>query len=55
MPSFAAYYCKGETVNAVATMQMDPVMSTVAELMRRGRMLTKSQINNGEDVLQASL
>lgn len=29
MPSFAAFFCKGEEVNAVATMQMDPVVSLV--------------------------
>jgi NADPH-dependent 2,4-dienoyl-CoA reductase/sulfur reductase-like enzyme/nitrite reductase/ring-hydroxylating ferredoxin subunit len=52
---FAAYYCKDDTVVAVATMQTDPVMVKVAELMRRGEMLSKSDIKNGQDVLKAGL
>ncbi|KAF4213189.1 hypothetical protein CNMCM8980_010479 [Aspergillus fumigatiaffinis] len=48
---FAAYYCKNETVVAVATMGMDPIMSKCAELMRRGNMPSKSQIESGVDVL----
>ncbi|GKZ99289.1 hypothetical protein AnigIFM60653_003496 [Aspergillus niger] len=48
---FAAYYCKGDTVVAVATMGMDPVMVKSAELMRRKNMPTKSQIQSGVDVL----
>jgi len=32
---FAAFYAKGETIVAVASMQMDPVMTKSAELMRR--------------------
>jgi NADPH-dependent 2,4-dienoyl-CoA reductase/sulfur reductase-like enzyme len=52
---FAAYYTKGDDVVAVASMQMDPIMVTCAELMRRGEMLSKSDINGGRDPLQASL
>jgi NADPH-dependent 2,4-dienoyl-CoA reductase/sulfur reductase-like enzyme len=48
---FAAYYCKGETVVAVATMQMDPIMSKSAELMRRGNMPSKKELEDGVDVL----
>ncbi|PYI32817.1 AIF-like mitochondrial oxidoreductase [Aspergillus indologenus CBS 114.80] len=48
---FAAYYTKGETVVAVATMGMDPIMVKCAELMRRKKMPTKSQIQGGADVL----
>ncbi|KAI9043535.1 putative AIF-like mitochondrial oxidoreductase (Nfrl) [Aspergillus affinis] len=48
---FAAYYTKGDTVVAVATMGMDPIMAQSAELMRRGNMPTKSQIEGGLDVL----
>ncbi|KAL1961861.1 hypothetical protein VTN77DRAFT_985 [Rasamsonia byssochlamydoides] len=48
---FAAYYCKGETVVAVATMQTDPVMVKSAELMRRGKMPSKKEIEEGVDVL----
>lgn len=48
---FIAYYCKGETIVAVATMGMDPVMSKSSELMRRGNMPSKSQVESGVDVL----
>ncbi|KAJ9616541.1 Apoptosis-inducing factor 1 [Cladophialophora chaetospira] len=52
---FAAFYTKDDTVVAMASMMMDPIMAKTAELMRRGKMLSKSQIKNGEDVLQAHL
>ncbi|KAL4801931.1 hypothetical protein BDV18DRAFT_164442 [Aspergillus unguis] len=52
---FAAFYTKGETVVAVATMGMDPVMVKSAELMRRNNMLSKSDIKAGKDVLSAGL
>ncbi|KAE8146741.1 hypothetical protein BDV25DRAFT_143424 [Aspergillus avenaceus] len=52
---FAAYYCKGDTVVAVATMGMDPIMVKCAELMRRKNMPSKSQIEGGVDVLAISL
>ncbi len=52
---FAAYYTKGDTVVAMASMMMDPTMAKSAELMRRGKMLSKSQLRGGEDVLQVSL
>jgi NADPH-dependent 2,4-dienoyl-CoA reductase/sulfur reductase-like enzyme len=52
---FVAYYCKGETIVAVATMQTDPVMSQASELMRRGKMPTKSEVKNGTDILQISV
>ncbi|KAL4814584.1 hypothetical protein BDW67DRAFT_192108 [Aspergillus spinulosporus] len=48
---FAAFYCKGETVVAVATMGMDPVMVKCAELMRRNNMPSKKEIQDGVDVL----
>lgn len=48
---FVAYYCKGETVVAVASMQKDPYMSQSAELMRRGGMPTKSELKAGKDIL----
>lgn len=48
---FAAYYCKDDTVVAVATMGMDPIMAKSAELMRRKSMPSKSQIESGVDVL----
>ncbi|PQE23621.1 putative rhodocoxin reductase protein [Rutstroemia sp. NJR-2017a BVV2] len=52
---FVAYYCKGETIVAVATMQTDPVMSQASELMRRGKMPTKSEVKNGTDILQINV
>jgi len=52
---FAAFYTSGETVVAVATMMMDPVNSKCAELMRRGRMPSKSEIQSGVDVLEIGL
>lgn len=48
---FSAFYCKGDTVVAVATMGMDPLMAKSAELMRRGNMPTRSQIESGIDLL----
>lgn len=52
---FAAFYANGETVVAVACMQMDPVMSHSAELMRRGKMPSKSELKGGLDVLSVGL
>ena len=52
---FAAFYASGETVVAVATMQMDPVNSKCAELMRRGNMPSKSELKDGVDVLEIGL
>lgn len=52
---FAAFYAKGETIVAVASMQMDPVMSHSAELMRRGKMPGKSELKSGVDVLTVDL
>ena len=52
---FAAFYAKGETVVAVASMMMDPVMSQSAELMRRGKMPSKSELKGGTDVLKVDL
>ena len=52
---FAAFYAKGETVVAVASMQMDPVMSYSAELMRRGKMPSKSELKGGVDVCSVGL
>jgi len=48
---FIAFYCLGETVVAVASMQKDPAMSQAAELMRRGGMLSKSQLKAGGDIM----
>ena len=48
---FVAYYAKGETVVAVATMNFDPVNSKCVDLMLRGLMPTKSELENGKDPL----
>ena len=52
---FAAYYTQGDTVVAVATMMMDPVMTKCAELMRRGNMPSKKDIQDDVDVLTVDL
>ncbi|CAK7212657.1 Apoptosis-inducing factor 1 [Sporothrix bragantina] len=49
--SWAVFYTKGDVVVAVATMGKDPVMSQSAELMKAGRMPSKSQLAGGLDVL----
>lgn len=48
---FAAFYTAGDKVVAVATMGMDPINSKCAELMRRGNMPGKQDLENGIDVL----
>ncbi|TID26925.1 putative rubredoxin-nad(+) reductase protein [Venturia nashicola] len=50
-PSFVAYYTKADIVVAVASVGKDPVVMQVAELMRRGRMVGKSEIQKGVDPL----
>lgn len=52
---FVAYYTKGETVVAVGTMGVDPVMTASSELMRRGAMPSISEIKKGVDVLSISV
>jgi NADPH-dependent 2,4-dienoyl-CoA reductase/sulfur reductase-like enzyme len=49
--NFVAYYTKGETVVALASMGRDPVMAQAAELMRRDKMPSKSQIKSGLNIL----
>jgi hypothetical protein len=48
---FAAYYCRGNTVVAMASMGMDPAMVKSAELMRTGKMPSKTDLRNGVDIL----
>ncbi|KAM5466387.1 Apoptosis-inducing factor 1 [Microsporum audouinii] len=52
---FAAFYTLGDTVVAVATMGMDPIVSKSAELMRRGNMPGKKELQAGTDVLTVDL
>ncbi|KAH8199955.1 hypothetical protein TruAng_005894 [Truncatella angustata] len=49
--NFVAYYTKGETVVALASMGRDPVVAQAAELMRRDKFSSKSQITGGLDIL----
>lgn len=48
---WVAYYCKGETVVAMASMGKDPVMAQCAQMMALNKMPNKSQLKNGLDVL----
>lgn len=52
---FAAFYTAGDKVVAVASMGMDPLNSKSAELMRRGCMPSKTDLQNGVDVLALDL
>lgn len=54
-PSFVAYYAKGEEIVAVASMQKDPYMTQSAELMRRKKMPSRSEIQKGLDIMEVSL
>lgn len=51
---FVAYYTKGETVVAMASMGRDPLMSQSSELMRLDKMPSKSQLQGGTDVMAIS-
>jgi len=53
--SFVAYYTKGEEIVAVASMQKDPYMTQSAELMARGAMPSKSELNKGVDIMSISV
>jgi hypothetical protein len=53
--SWVAYFTKGDEVHAVASMMKDPYMTQSAELMRRQKMPSKSEINKGIDVLEVSI
>ena len=52
---FAAFYGKGDTTVAVASMMMDPIMTQSAELMRRGKMPGLKELRGGLDVRNVSL
>ena len=47
-----AYYTQGERVVAVASQNYDPVVVQSAELLRRGKMLSKSEIKAGKSPLE---
>ena len=48
---WVAYYAKGDTIVAMASMGMDPVMAQCAQLMQLGKMPSKQAIQDGLDVL----
>jgi NADPH-dependent 2,4-dienoyl-CoA reductase/sulfur reductase-like enzyme len=52
---FAAFYTKGEIVVAMASMQMDPVMIQASELMRRGKMPSKNELQKGVNIMEISV
>ncbi|KAG6013050.1 hypothetical protein E4U54_007138 [Claviceps lovelessii] len=53
--NFVAYYTKGETVVAMASMGRDPLMSQSSELMRLGKMPSKSHLQAGTDLMAISI
>ena len=53
--SFIAYYTKAEEVVAAASMGKDPLVMQVAELLRQGKMPTKTELKKGVDILQIDL
>ncbi|TQV92287.1 hypothetical protein V2A60_006975 [Cordyceps javanica] len=52
---FIAYYTRGDTVVAAASMGMDPAVMQSSELMRLGKMPSKSMLEAGYDVLSVNL
>jgi NADPH-dependent 2,4-dienoyl-CoA reductase/sulfur reductase-like enzyme len=48
---WVAYYAKGETIVAMASMGRDPAMAQCAQLMSLHRMPTKAQLQGGLDIL----
>ncbi|KAK4120126.1 cytochrome P450 [Parathielavia appendiculata] len=49
---WVAYYAKGETIVAMASMGMDPAMAQCAQLMSLNRMPSKTQLQGGLDILR---
>lgn len=54
-PSFVAYYTKADQVVAVASMMKDPYMTQSAELMRRGKMPGKAELQKGLDIMEVGM
>ncbi|KAJ6443463.1 AIF-like mitochondrial oxidoreductase (Nfrl) [Purpureocillium lavendulum] len=52
---FVAYYAKGNTVVAMASMGMDPAMAQSAELMALGKMPSRNQLQDGLDVMDVGV
>ena len=54
-PAFVAYYTRGETVVAAASMGKDPAVMRVRELMRLQQLPSKSELLGGLDMQQAGV
>ncbi|PSK34300.1 Dihydrolipoyl dehydrogenase, mitochondrial [Elsinoe australis] len=54
-PSWVAYYTLEDEVVAVASMMKDPYMTQSAELMRRGAMPSKKEIQAGKDIMEVNI
>ena len=52
---FVAYYTKGDTVVAMASMGKDPLMVQSSELMRIGKMPGKQDLHSGVDVMTVAI
>ncbi|TNY20584.1 hypothetical protein DMC30DRAFT_411666 [Rhodotorula diobovata] len=52
---FVSYYFKGDQVVAAASMQSDPVVAHISELMRLDKMLSKQEIKDGKSPLDVKL
>ncbi|GAA5859333.1 hypothetical protein JCM1840_004566 [Sporobolomyces johnsonii] len=52
---FVAYYFAGNETVAAASMQNDPIVARVSELMKLGKMLTKDEIKAGKSPLDVPL
>ncbi|KAK4184431.1 cytochrome P450 [Podospora australis] len=48
---WVAYYTKGETVVAMASMGKDPAMAQFAQLLPLGKLPSKTELQNGLDIL----
>ncbi|BGP57298.1 Apoptosis-inducing factor 1 [Rhodotorula sphaerocarpa] len=53
--NFVAYYFMGEQVVASASMQRDPIVARVSELLKLEKMLTKSEIKAGKSPMDVPL
>ncbi|BGP26659.1 rhodocoxin reductase [Rhodotorula toruloides] len=52
---FVAYYFQGQDVVAAASMQRDPIVAHISELMKIDKMLTKDELKAGKDPLLVPL
>ncbi|BGP34298.1 Apoptosis-inducing factor 1 [Rhodotorula toruloides] len=52
---FVAYYFQGQNVVAAASMQRDPIVAHISELMKIDKMLTKDELKAGKDPLLVPL